>query len=76
MARSAATGKMITTLKTKTMKNERNEQQFTEQEAPLKNTDKAFVQVGSNGEPQIPSGQTGNQKEQAETDRNKEQEQE
>ena len=29
---------------------------LTEQEAPLKNTDNAFVQVNENGEPVMPSG--------------------
>lgn len=59
------------------MKNERNEQQqFTEQEAPLKNTDNAFVQVGSNGEPQIPGSQPDGQNDQRETERLKEKEQE
>lgn len=33
---------------------EKNEKQFPEQEAPLKNHDDAFVQVGKNGEPVIP----------------------
>ena len=37
---------------------ERNDQNFSEQEAPLKNTDNAFVQVGANGEPQLPSERT------------------
>ena len=32
-----------------------NENKFPEQEAPEKNTDKAFVQVGKDGEPVIPS---------------------
>ena len=30
------------------------EKQFVEQEAPLKNTDEAFVQVNKNGSPLIP----------------------
>ncbi|MCW3109522.1 MAG: hypothetical protein JWQ09_4028 [Segetibacter sp.] len=32
-----------------------NENKFPEQEAPEKNTDKAFVQVGKDGAPVIPS---------------------
>lgn len=31
-----------------------NNKKFDEQEAPLKNTDHAFVQVGSRGEPVLP----------------------
>lgn len=31
-----------------------NEKKLQEQHAPLKNSDKAFVQVGHNGEPVIP----------------------
>lgn len=34
------------------MRNE--EEKFEEQDHPLKNTDKAFVQVGKNGEPVMP----------------------
>lgn len=33
---------------------ENNEKNLQEQEAPLKNHDNAFVQVGKNGEPVIP----------------------
>ena len=33
----------------------KEETTFQEQEAPLKNTDGAFVQVGKNGEPVIPA---------------------
>jgi hypothetical protein len=33
---------------------ENNEKQLQEQQAPLKNHDDAFVQVGKNGEPVIP----------------------
>ncbi len=33
---------------------DRNEDKFREQEAPLKNTDQAFVQVGEDGHPQMP----------------------
>ena len=33
---------------------EKNEKALQEQQAPLKNTDKAFVQVGKDGEPVIP----------------------
>jgi len=32
-----------------------NDKKFPEQEAPQKNTDKAFVQVGEDGSPVIPS---------------------
>jgi hypothetical protein len=35
--------------------NEQKDQLLTEQKAPLKNTDHAFVQVGSHGEPVIPA---------------------
>lgn len=35
---------------------ERNTERFPEQEAPRKNTDKAFVQVGEDGKPSIPDG--------------------
>ncbi|MFL5810325.1 MAG: hypothetical protein ACJ749_12445 [Flavisolibacter sp.] len=31
------------------------QKQFEEQDHPLKNTDRAFVQVGTNGEPVIPT---------------------
>lgn len=31
-----------------------DKQHFEEQDHPLKNTDKAFVQVGKNGEPVLP----------------------
>lgn len=34
---------------------ENNENKFQEQQAPLKNHDDAFVQVGKNGEPVIPN---------------------
>ena len=37
-----------------------NETKLQEQQAPLKNSDNAFVQVGHNGEPVIP--QTGEKK--------------
>ena len=33
------------------------ENQFPEQEAPLKNTDKAFVQVNKDGSPHMPTEQ-------------------
>jgi hypothetical protein len=33
---------------------ENNENKLQEQQAPLKNSDNAFVQVGHNGEPVIP----------------------
>lgn len=33
---------------------EKKERQFEEQDHPLKNTDRAYVQVGRNGEPVIP----------------------
>ena len=34
---------------------ETKDKKFDEQDHPLKNTDKAFVQVGKNGEPVIPN---------------------
>jgi hypothetical protein len=34
---------------------DKKETKFEEQDHPLKNTDKAFVQVGSHGEPVIPT---------------------
>ena len=34
---------------------ETKDNKFDEQDHPLKNTDKAFVQVGKNGEPVIPN---------------------
>lgn len=40
---------------------EQNEKQLQEQEAPLKNHDDAFVQVGKNGEPVVPQN-TGDEK--------------
>ena len=33
---------------------ERNNERFPEQDAPRKNTDNAFVQVGEDGKPAIP----------------------
>ncbi len=41
---------------------DKKEKQFTEQEAPLKNTDKAFVQVNKDGSPLMPD--PGNQERQ------------
>jgi hypothetical protein len=42
-------------LKIKTMENKRkNENELREQEAPLKNTDKAFVKVSKEGHPEFP----------------------
>lgn len=38
----------------KTNSMENKEEKLQEQEAPLKNTDQAFVQVGHNGEPVVP----------------------
>ena len=35
---------------------ERNNERFPEQEAPRKNTDNAFVQVGEDGKPSMPDG--------------------
>lgn len=35
---------------------EKNEKQLQEQDAPRKNGDNAFVQVGKDGEPVIPQG--------------------
>lgn len=37
---------------------EKNNNQFQEQEAPQKNTDNAFVQVGEDGKPQMPEKET------------------
>lgn len=37
---------------------EKNNTQFQEQEAPQKNTDNAFVQVGEDGKPQMPEKET------------------
>lgn len=34
-----------------------NENKFPEQTAPEKNTDNAFVQVGENGEPEMPASE-------------------
>jgi hypothetical protein len=36
---------------------EKNNNQFQEQEAPQKNTDNAFVQVGEDGKPQMPENE-------------------
>ena len=36
------------------MNMERNDERFPQQEAPLKNTDQAFVRVGDDGQPQMP----------------------
>ena len=36
------------------MNMERNDDRFPQQEAPLKNTDQAFVRVGADGQPQMP----------------------
>jgi hypothetical protein len=33
------------------------DQQLREQDAPLKNTDRAFVKVGDDGAPQFPEGE-------------------
>lgn len=45
----------------------KKEKQFVEQEAPLKNTDKAFVQVNKDGSPLMPG--PGNQKGQEQPER-------
>ena len=37
---------------------EKNNNQFQEQDAPQKNTDNAFVQVGEDGKPQVPEKET------------------
>jgi hypothetical protein len=42
---------------------ERNDDKFREQEAPLKNTDQAFVQVGADGHPQMPREEEKNEEE-------------
>ena len=44
---------------------------FDEQEAPLKNTDHAFVQIGRDGSPKIPDG-TDRKEEKEITKKNKE----
>ena len=41
-----------------------NEKKFQEQVAPEKNTDHAFVQVGSDGQPVMPQTTNGEKKEQ------------
>jgi hypothetical protein len=41
---------------------ENNNRKFEEQDHPLKNTDKAFVQVGKNGEPVVPQQTEDKQK--------------
>lgn len=51
---------------------ERNNERFPEQDAPRKNTDNAFVQVGEDGKPAIPD----NRDKEAQTTENKEQEKE
>jgi hypothetical protein len=52
------------------MNMDKNEKQFVEQEAPLKNTDKAFVQVNKDGSPLMPD--LGNQKKQDQSEREEE----
>jgi hypothetical protein len=37
---------------------EKNNNPFQEQDAPQKNTDNAFVQVGEDGKPQMPEKET------------------
>lgn len=54
---------------------ERNENRFEEQEAPLKNTDNAFVKVGEDGKPEMPvegkeAPQQQEKEQQKETERN------
>ncbi len=47
---------------------ENNDQKLQEQEAPLKNHDNAFVQVGKNGEPVIPKETTEGKHDQLDRD--------
>lgn len=51
------------------MNMDKKEKQFVEQEAPLKNTDKAFVQVNKDGSPLIPGPE--NQKGQGQPERDR-----
>lgn len=44
-------------IKKKVRKMEKEDTKFTEQQAPEKNTDGAFVQVGKDGQPVIPEGE-------------------
>ena len=37
---------------------EKHKNGFQEQEAPQKNTDKAFVKVGEDGKPKLPEGES------------------
>lgn len=46
---------------------DKKEKQFVEQDAPLKNTDKAFVQVSKDGSPLMP--EPGNQRGQDQPER-------
>ena len=48
---------------------ENNKQNLQEQDAPLKNSDKAFVQVGKNGEPVIPEKAVQKEEDTQEEDR-------
>lgn len=48
---------------------ENNDKQLQEQQAPLKNSDNAFVQVGKNGEPVIPQTTGKEESESSENDR-------
>jgi hypothetical protein len=47
-----------------------NNNKFPEQEAPTKNTDKAFVQVGEDGSPVIPPTDKKSETENADKDKN------
>ena len=51
---------------------ERNTERFPEQEAPSKNTDNAFVQVGEDGKPSIPDGNEKEEQRAEEEDLDKE----
>ncbi len=50
-------GKIFALLKEKIMNT--NEEKFPAQDAPIKNTDHAFVQVGKDGQPVIPNWNDG-----------------
>lgn len=50
---------------------DKKDNELQEQQAPLKNTDKAFVKVGHEGEPVIPEN-TGNKQEEPKQDRSPE----
>lgn len=48
---------------------EPKDKKFEEQDHPLKNTDKAFVKVGKNGEPVIPKEEEERKQEDPDDDR-------